>query len=229
MVHRWITLTCSSAGDEGSWSKLLLPELLPLFLNMLVMIPPPLLWNLRPAVQNQVTLGHLHNNCQTLVGPHSEYCSWVCPKTSNWMKLKLFYELWWWHHIKTSSSVWPQSERNSHHEEHKKTECKHNEKIRIVAGKKKKSSIHSSLRLRILKRVSFKRKKTYKKNPEYRLCLTGTNLSIPSCRTAPIQDTLMSQVVGMANSPKKQKKQEDLSPATTWPTRITKTAAWDTQ
>ncbi len=33
----------------------------------------------------------------------------------------------------------------------------------------------------------------------------------------------------MANSPKKQKKQEDLSSATTWPTRIAKTAAWDTQ
>jgi hypothetical protein len=54
---------------------------------------------------------HLHNNCQTLVGSHPEYCSWVCPKTSNWMKSKSLYELWWWHHIKTSSSVWTQSER----------------------------------------------------------------------------------------------------------------------
>jgi len=81
---------------------------------------------------------HLHNNCQTLVGPHSEYCSWVCPKTSNWMKSKSFYELWCWHHIKTSSSVWPQSERNSHHEEHKKTDWKYNEKTRVVAGKKEK-------------------------------------------------------------------------------------------
>ncbi len=138
MVHRWITLTCSSAGDEGSWSKLLLPELLPLFLNMLVMIPPPLLWNLRPAVQNQVTLGTFTQQLSNSSRAPSEYCSWVCPKTSNWMKWKSCYELWWWRHIKTSSSVWPQSERNSHHEEHKKTDWKYNEKTRIVAGKKKK-------------------------------------------------------------------------------------------
>jgi hypothetical protein len=88
--------------------------------------------------------------------PHSEDYPCVCPKISNWMKLKSFDELSWWHHVKASSSVWPQSEQNSHHEEHKKKTA--NKMRRHWWLREKKSSMYSNLRLHMLKRVLFRKK-----------------------------------------------------------------------